>query len=74
MKVKIWKADGELVIALPLDAVTELKWELGDVLEGRLEGDGVKLVRVETQHDRAMRIADKVMDDYRETMEALAKS
>jgi len=26
-----------------------------------------------TKHDRAMEVADQIMDDYRETFEALAK-
>jgi hypothetical protein len=34
----------------------------------------LKIVRVETAFDRAMRIAEEAMDEYRETLQALAKS
>jgi bifunctional DNA-binding transcriptional regulator/antitoxin component of YhaV-PrlF toxin-antitoxin module len=74
MKVEIRKVDDGLVVALPAEAVASLRWESGDVLAAEVVGDGLKLVRVETKHDRAMRIADEAMKDYRVTFDKLAKS
>ncbi|HEY2137767.1 MAG TPA: hypothetical protein VGH49_17915 [Xanthobacteraceae bacterium] len=74
MNLKIRKADGEFVVALPDEAVARLGWTTGDILRAEVVGDALKLVRVETAHDRAMQIADEVMDEYRETFEQLAKT
>jgi hypothetical protein len=73
-KVQIRKLGDELVVALPADTVARLHWGPGDVLGVEADGSAVKLVRVETSHDRATRIADDAMKDYRVTFEPRAKS
>jgi hypothetical protein len=45
----------------------------GDILDAELTENGLKVVRTMTAHDQAMAIADKVMEEDRETLEALAK-
>ena len=74
MNVEIRKCNERLVVELPTDAISGLGWSSGDILGAEIVGDALKLVRVETAHDRAMQIADKMMDEYRTTFEQLAKS
>jgi antitoxin component of MazEF toxin-antitoxin module len=74
MKVQIRKVGEELVVALPAEAIADLRWAAGDVLGAEITGHALKLVRVETDTDRTTRLADEVMKDYRITFETLAKS
>ena len=74
MKLEIRKVGDETVLALPAEIVSQLGWEPGDVCEGQLEGDRLSIIRTETNHDRAMRIARKGMEIYRATLDKLAKS
>jgi bifunctional DNA-binding transcriptional regulator/antitoxin component of YhaV-PrlF toxin-antitoxin module len=74
MKLTIRKANEEFVVALPDETVARLGWGAGDVLAAEVIGDALRLVRIETKHDRAMRIADEMMEEYRTTFEQLAKS
>jgi antitoxin component of MazEF toxin-antitoxin module len=74
MKLQVRKADEELVVILPNDVVVRLGWSPGDLLEAEIIGDALNLVRIEKKYDRAMRIADEVMEEYRTTFEQLAKS
>jgi antitoxin component of MazEF toxin-antitoxin module len=74
MKMKVRKFKEKLGIVFPDEVVAPLGWEPGDVLEVEVENNGLKIVRVETAFDRAMRIAEEAMDEYRETLQALAKS
>ena len=73
-KAQLRKLDDELVVALPAEMVGKLHWAPGDVLGVEVDGNALKLVRVETSHDRATRIADEAMKDYRVTFEQRAKS
>jgi len=74
MKLKIRKVNGDLVFLVPAESLSSLGWQAGDVCECRCELDSLRIVRTETKHDRAMQIADEVMDEYREVFENLAKS
>ena len=74
MKLQIHKANGDLVFLVPAESVSSLGWQAGDVCECHCEVDSIRIVRTETKHDRAMQIADEVMDEYREVFENLAKS
>jgi bifunctional DNA-binding transcriptional regulator/antitoxin component of YhaV-PrlF toxin-antitoxin module len=65
MKLKIRKVNGDLVFLVPAESVSGLGWKAGDVCECRCDLDGIRIVRTETKHDRAMQIADEVMDEYR---------
>jgi putative addiction module antidote len=74
MKVKVRKFKEKLGVVFPDEVITSLGWEPGDVLDVEVEDNGLKIVRVETAFDRAMRIAKDAMDEYREALQALAKS
>ena len=65
VKVQIRKVGDDLVVALPAEAVASLRWASGDVVTAEVTGHALKLVRTETDTDRATRIADEVMKDYR---------
>jgi hypothetical protein len=73
-KIKLQKSDGEITLALPADLVTSLDWKQGDICECVIESGGLRITRIESAHDRAMKIADEVMEEYREVFEALAKT
>ena len=68
----IWGTD--YVFVLPADLIAQSGWTRGDVFQASVEGDALKLARTQAAHDGAMEIAERVMDEYRETLEALAKS
>jgi bifunctional DNA-binding transcriptional regulator/antitoxin component of YhaV-PrlF toxin-antitoxin module len=74
MKTAIEKCKDNLFIVLPKDAVARLDWGHGDILDIEAIDGGLKIVRTMTNHDHAMEIAREVMEEYRETFEALAKS
>lgn len=74
MKIQIRRVGDEFVVALPAEAIADLRWGSGDVLGAEITGHALKLVRVETDNERTTRIADEVMKDYRITFEKLAKS
>lgn len=74
MKLKIRKVDGDLVFLVPAESISGLGWQVGDVFECHCELDSIRIVRTKTKHDRAMEIADEVMDEHREVFENLAKS
>jgi len=54
--------------------VSRLGWEPDDFCEGEVNGDELRIVRTETKHASAMKIARQMMEEYRETFEKLAKS
>ena len=74
MEIQIRKCGDELSIVFPTSLVAQLGWAHGDILSAEVSGDGVAITRAMTAHDHAMKIARKAMDEYRETLEALAKS
>ena len=74
MKLKITKRGEEIAITFPDELLSQLDWQSGDVLEGEVVDGGLKIVRTETKHDRAMKIAKKGMEQYRTTLDTLAKT
>jgi antitoxin component of MazEF toxin-antitoxin module len=74
MKVELRKWGENLTLVLPPELVSGLHWEAGDICECHIEADGLRIVRTETAHDHAMKIAREVMDEYHEVFTALAKS
>jgi bifunctional DNA-binding transcriptional regulator/antitoxin component of YhaV-PrlF toxin-antitoxin module len=74
MKLEIRKVGDDTVIVVPAEVASELGWDPGDVCEGEVHGDVLRVVRTETKHAGAMRIARQIMEEYRETFEKLAKS
>jgi putative addiction module antidote len=74
MASKIEKHGDKRVVVLPPELLAQLGWDVGDVLMAEIFEDGIKFTRAKTKHDRAMEIARTVMEKYRKTFEALAKS
>lgn len=74
MKLKIEALrEGKLGITLPGDLLDSVDWKAGDAIEVEIDSDRPKVVRVETSFEQGIRIAEQAMDDYRETLQALAK-
>jgi antitoxin component of MazEF toxin-antitoxin module len=73
MKLKLRELENGLGFVLPGDLIASLAWEAGDMVEVEIDGSRLKVVRVETDFEQGIRIAEQAMDDYRETLQALAK-
>jgi len=74
MKIKLEKSGRNVVVALPAEVISRLGWQVGDICESSVESGELRLVRIKTKHDRTMEIAKRVMDEYREAFQKLAKS
>jgi antitoxin component of MazEF toxin-antitoxin module len=74
MASDIQKRGKKWVVELPPELLARLGWDVGDVLTAEIVDDGIKYTRTRTAHDNTMDIARDVMDGYRETLDALAKS
>ena len=74
MQGTIHKCGDKLLIDLPIKSSLKLGWSVGDILSIDQVESGLKINRVTTAHDHAMKIARECMDEYRETFESLAKS
>ena len=74
MKVKVCQFDEQLGVLLPDELISSLGWEPGDVLQVEVENGDLKIVRVQTALEDSMQVAETLMDEYRETLEALAKT
>ena len=74
METQIRKCKEGLSIILPDNLVAQLGWEHGDILSAAITAGSATITRTMTAHDHAMKIAHEMMDEYRETFEALAKS
>jgi antitoxin component of MazEF toxin-antitoxin module len=74
MKLKIEAMQkGKLGIVFPSDLIDSVGWEAGDLVEVEIHSDRLRVVKVETSFEQGIRIAEQAMDDYRETLQALAK-
>jgi antitoxin component of MazEF toxin-antitoxin module len=74
MASEIEKQGDKRLVVLPPELLARLGWDVGDILVAEIFADGIKFTRAKTKHDHAMEIARAVMEEYRETFEALAKS
>jgi antitoxin component of MazEF toxin-antitoxin module len=74
MEIQIRRCADGLSIVLPESLISQLAWGQGDILSVEVIAHGATLTRAMTAHDHAMKIADEMMDKYKETFEALAKS
>jgi bifunctional DNA-binding transcriptional regulator/antitoxin component of YhaV-PrlF toxin-antitoxin module len=74
IKLEIRKVDDATVIVIPEEIASQLCWEPGDECAGEIDGDTLRVVRAETKHEQAMKIARRGMEKYRDTIEKLAKS
>jgi putative addiction module antidote len=73
VKLSIQNVGDDVVFVIPAELVSQLEWGPGDILEAELVEGGLKLVRVETKHQRAMKIAREGMQKYRDALAKLAK-
>jgi antitoxin component of MazEF toxin-antitoxin module len=71
---QIEKDGDKRLVVLPPELLAQLGWDVGDVLTAEIFEGGIKFTRTQTAHDHTMEIARDVMERYRETFEALAKS
>ncbi len=74
MNGKLEKCRENLLVVIPSEAISQLRWGHGDVLAIEVAEGAVKVVRTMTAHDHAMQIARKIMDEYHDTFATLAKS
>ena len=72
--LQICKIGDSIAVALPREFVTRFDLKEGDKLYPVQQPDGsLRLVPYNPKHARAMEIARRMMREYRETFEALAK-
>jgi putative addiction module antidote len=72
--LQICKIGDSLGLVLPRDLVARLNLKEGDKLYPVQQPDGsLRLATYNPKHARAMEIARKMMDQYRDTFAALAK-
>ena len=74
MKIQVHKFKEQFGVLLPDELIASLGWEPGDILEVEVENGSLKIVRVQTAFEHCMQIAEDAMDEYREALQALAKS
>jgi antitoxin component of MazEF toxin-antitoxin module len=74
MKLQVRQIKEQLGVVFPDDLIASLGWQPGDILEAELDGNGLKIVRVQTAFEHGMQIAEQAMEEYRGTLEALAKT
>ncbi len=74
MELQVVKSGDDLLIVIPEALRAQLQWQAGDTVKADVAGDGLTLTRTETAHDRAMKIAEKVMIEYHDVFVTLAKS
>ena len=68
MKLKLHGLENGLGIVLPADLIASMGWAAGDMIEVEIDRSRLKVVRVETDFEQGIRIAEQAMDDYRETL------
>jgi antitoxin component of MazEF toxin-antitoxin module len=74
VEFEICKVGDSLMLKIPSGVASKLQWEQGDILAFEAADDGLKLVRVQTKHGRAMKFARDAMQRYRRVFETLAKT
>lgn len=74
MKIEIKKIGNSDGLLLPRELMQRLDLKRGQQLHVvELAGGGFQLLPYDPDFDRAMEIADELMDEYRDTLAALAK-
>lgn len=72
-RLKIRKIGNSLGVVLPKDVLEQLKVKEGDSLDVVPTPTGVMLAVSDEEVDRLMQIAERIMDENREVLRALAK-
>lgn len=74
MKLEIKKIGNSTGLILPKELLTRLDLQQGQWLSVTENVDGsIRLSPFDPEFDKAMRIVDDVMDEYRDTLRELAK-
>ncbi len=72
-KLKIRKIGNSLGVVLPKDVIDQLKVKEGDMLDVLPTAAGVTLSVSDEEVDKLMLMAERIMDENREVLRALAK-
>ncbi|ABI78577.1 putative addiction module antidote [Hyphomonas neptunium ATCC 15444] len=72
-KLKIRKIGNSLGVVLPKDVIDQLKVKEGDTLDVLPTDAGVTLSVSDEEVDKLMLMAERIMDENREVLRALAK-
>lgn len=72
-RLKIRKIGNSLGVVLPKDVLEQLKVKEGDSLDVVPTSTGVMLAVSDEEVDRLMQMAERIMDENREVLRALAK-
>ena len=72
-RLKIRKIGNSLGVVLPKDVLEQLKVKEGDTLDVVPTSSGVTLSVSDDEVDRLMQLAERIMDENREVLRALAK-
>ena len=72
-RLKIRKIGNSLGVVLPKDVLEQLKVKEGDSLDVVPTPTGVTLSVSDEEVDRLMQMAERIMDENREVLRALAK-
>ncbi|BCP54973.1 transcriptional regulator [Kaistia sp. 32K] len=74
MKLEIKKIGNSTGLILPKELLTRLDLQQGQWLNVTENADGsIRLSPFDPEFDKAMRIVDDIMDEYRDTLRELAK-
>ncbi|MGW5956415.1 AbrB/MazE/SpoVT family DNA-binding domain-containing protein [Methylorubrum thiocyanatum] len=74
MKLEVKKIGNSTGVILPKDLLNRLNLQQGQWLHvSELPDGGVRLTPYDPEFGRAMSVVDEVMDEYRDTLRALAK-
>jgi len=71
--LKVRKIGNSLGVVLPKEVLEALKVQEGDFLDVTRTKGGVELTVSDEEVDRLMQMAEKIMEDNREVLRALAK-
>lgn len=74
MRLEFRKHGERFIAFIRHELVSQLGWRRGDTLDAQAVDGCLKIVRIETAHARAMKIARKGMERYRGVFEKLAKT
>ena len=72
-KLKIRKIGNSLGVVLPKDVLDQLKVKEGDTLDVMAVESGINLSVSDEEVDKLMQMAERIMDENREVLRALAK-
>lgn len=74
MKLEVKKIGNSTGLILPRELLTRLHLEQGQWLHvTELPDGGVRLTPYDPDFDQAMAVVDEIMDEYKDTLRALAK-